>query len=92
MSTPALSKADILVAVQDILARQFELAPAKIVPGARLVQDLDLDSIDWIDMAVALEVETGHRIREEELESIRTIQDVVDVVHRKLHEAPADNP
>ncbi len=39
-------------------------------------------------MAVALESRTGHELREEEMTTIRTVQDVVDVIYTKLHEAP----
>jgi acyl carrier protein len=92
MSRPAPSKTEILDALQAILTEQFALSSAQIVPGARLVQDLDLDSIDWIDMAVALEVETGNRISEEDFQSIQTVQDVVDVVHRQLHAGSPGDP
>lgn len=66
----------------------FGLHVEQIEPGAHLAKDLDLDSIDWIDMAVALEAKTGRELNEREFASIRTVQDVVDVIHRKLHQGP----
>jgi acyl carrier protein len=45
-----------------------------------LIDDLDLDSIDAVDMAVRLEEKTGYRFAEEELRSVTTIQDVVDLI------------
>ena len=88
MTSPAWSKAEVYDRLRDVLVGEFGLRAEQLEPGAHLVNDLDLDSIDWIDMAVALEVQMGRELREAELASIRTIQDVVDVIHRKLHEDP----
>ncbi len=70
--------------LRDVLSGHFGVPTEQIVPSARLLEDLDLDSIDWIDLAVRLEVETGQKLKEGELTSIRTIQDVVDIVHHRL--------
>ena len=86
MTLPALSKAEVYERLRDVLVTEFGLRAEQVEPQAHLVKDLDLDSIDWIDMAVALEVRIGGELQERELASIRTIQDVVDVIHRKLHE------
>lgn len=85
MSVPSASKDEILRTLRDVLSGHFGLRAEQIVPGARLIEELDLDSIDWIDLAVKLEMETGLKMQEAELTSIRTIQDVVDVVHRRLN-------
>jgi acyl carrier protein len=84
MTAPALSKSDVYDRLRDVLVGEFGLSLEQLTPGARLVEDLDLDSIDWIDMAVALETRTGQELDEREFTSIRTLQDVVDVLHRKL--------
>jgi len=86
MTAPAFSKAEVYEQLKDVLVNEFGLRAEQLEPDAHLVKDLDLDSIDWIDMAVALEGRTGQELQERELASIRTIQDVVDVIHRKLHE------
>ena len=88
MTAPAWSKAEVYDRLREVLVGEFGLRAEQLELDAHLVNDLDLDSIDWIDMAVALEVQMGRELRESELASIRTIQDVVDVIHRKLHEAP----
>ena len=88
MRAPAPSKAEVYDRLRDVLIGEFGLRAEQLRPEARLVNDLDLDSIDWIDMAVALEVQLGRELKEQELTSIRTIQDVVDVIHRKLNEDP----
>jgi acyl carrier protein len=86
VTPPALSKAEVYDRLRDVLVSEFGLRAEQIGLEAHLVKDLDLDSIDWIDMAVALEVQMGRELQEREMASIRTIQDVVDVIHRKLHE------
>lgn len=85
MSVPSASKDEILRTLRDVLSGYFGLRAEQVVPSARLFEELDLDSIDWIDLAVKLEMETGLKMQEAELTSIRTIQDVVDVVHRRLN-------
>ena len=88
MSSTAWSKTEVYDRLREVLVDEFGLRAEQLEPEANLVKDLDLDSIDWIDMAVALEVRMGRELREAELASIRTIQDVVDVIYRKLHEDP----
>jgi acyl carrier protein len=79
-----MDKAEILGRVVEVLANSFDLDPGQIQPTSHLFEDLDLDSIDAIDLVVGLEEETGLDVDEEELKSIRIVQDVVDLVHRKL--------
>jgi acyl carrier protein len=64
----------------------FEVPPEKITPDARLSEDLDLDSIDAIDLIVKLQNLTGRKIRAEEFKTVRTIGDVIDRVHGILAE------
>jgi acyl carrier protein len=70
--------------VRDVFQAEFGIAPSDMKPGANLYKDLGLDSIDAIDLAVRLEVETGLKLKALELRSIRTFQDVVDVIWKKL--------
>jgi acyl carrier protein len=70
--------------VRSILCREFELSPDDVLPTSHLIDDLDLDSIDAIDLAVKLEERVGLDLDEEELRTLRLVQDVVDVVYRHL--------
>lgn len=80
------SKQEIYARVVDVLIKSFELDRESLRPDAQLFDDLDLDSIDAIDLVVALEEETGLDVEEEELKAIRSVQDIVDLVHGKLAE------
>jgi acyl carrier protein len=82
-----MTKEEILARVREILAESFELEPDAIRPDAHLIDDLDLDSIDAIDLAVSLEEETGLDVSEDELREIRRVQDVVELIHGRLQSA-----
>lgn len=79
-----LSRDEIYEKVSAYLVEMFEVPPEKIAPEARLFADLDLDSIDAIDLIVQLQNLTGRKIKAEEFKTVRTIQDVVDRVHGLL--------
>lgn len=81
-----VSKEEILSRITDVLVRSFDLNRDEIHPTTHLFEDLDLDSIDAIDLVVGLEEETGLDISEEELVQIRVVQDVVDLVYRRIGE------
>lgn len=65
-----------------ILIDSFEIDESRISPQARLFQDLELDSIDGVDLAIKLQELTGRRIRPEEFKTVRTVSDVVLAVQR----------
>lgn len=65
-----------------ILIDSFEIDASRISPQARLFQDLELDSIDGVDLAIKLQELTGRRIRPEEFKTVRTVSDVVLAVQR----------
>jgi acyl carrier protein len=84
------SKQDIFAQVKSAMVELFELEPDAIQLNAQLIEDLDLDSIDAIDMAARLQQLTGRRVPEEALKSLRTISDVVDLVHEQLTACAAE--
>lgn len=83
----AMDKQHILQEVSDILVKLFDLSPEDIRPEARLYEDLELDSIDAVDMVVHLQKKTGKKIKPEMFKSVRTVQDVVDAVDDLLKSA-----
>ena len=65
----------------------FELDAEQIKPESRLYEDLDLDSIDAVDMVVHLQKRSGKKIKPEDFKAVRTVQDVVDAVERLQQES-----
>jgi acyl carrier protein len=79
-----LSKSEIQAELCKALEELFDLPPEKITPGARLIEDLDLDSIDAVDLMARLQQFTGKRIASAEFKSVRTVSDVVDKIYQRL--------
>ena len=78
------TKEEIFDEVRSILCREFEFTPDEILSTSHLIDDLDLDSIDAIDLAVKLEEQVGLEVEEEDLRELRLVQDVVDLVYAHL--------
>jgi acyl carrier protein len=88
-----MTRAEIYQRITGILVKTFELDPADIRPESRLYEDLDLDSIDAVDMFVELHEVTGRRIDPKVARNIRTVQDIVALVETELSGAgvPVDS-
>ena len=75
---------DILEKLRTILEDTFEIDPARVTPETNLFADLDLDSIDAVDLAIKLQEFTGKRIKPDEFKTVRTVADVIKAVHGLL--------
>jgi len=86
----AYSSPEIMEKVKKILAQEFELEPAQLSPEANLYVDLGLDSLDSVDLVVALEKEFQFKINrerdEEKIRAIRTLTDIVGFIEAKQAE------
>ncbi|MEC4726850.1 acyl carrier protein [Shewanella sp. D64] len=74
------SREQILEALTQILVDDFEIDAEDITPEASLYQDLDLDSIDAVDLVIKLQQMTGKKIKPEEFKAVRTVNDVVTAI------------
>jgi acyl carrier protein len=81
-----VSKSDIAGVLSKYLQDLFDLPAEKITLGARLFDDLDLDSIDAVDLVVKLQEYTGRKISPSEFKSVRTIGDIVDRIYAKVNQ------
>jgi acyl carrier protein len=73
----SMGKDELYTWVVDLLAEMFELDKSELTPESNLYADLDIDSIDAVDLAVKLKQLTGKRMQPEVFKTIRTIADVV---------------
>lgn len=80
------TREEILKEISAVLADEFECDPSQLTPEARLFEDLDLDSIDAVDLVVRLQQQTGIKVEAEDFKSIRTLGDVAGVIERLLAE------
>ncbi len=80
-----LTRDEINSAVREVVGEMFGIAPGEISPGDHLAEDLDLDSMDAVDLVVDLKLRTGVKLVETDIKSVETIQDVIDVTYEKVH-------
>lgn len=76
-------KEEIKNKIDKVLENEFEIAPENLNPGAALFSDLELDSLDVVDLIVALEKEFQIKIRTEEAQGfrdVRTLEDLYNTV------------
>ncbi|HEY6644554.1 acyl carrier protein [Povalibacter sp.] len=73
---------EILERVRATLVDLFELDPAVIAPQARLADDLEIDSIDVVDLMEQVRWFTGRKVTPEDFRSVRTVADLIAVVRR----------
>jgi acyl carrier protein len=72
--------------VDEILVEGFEIEPELLRPEAHLAKDLGLDSLDGVDLVVALEKKFACRIEEGEARAMSTLQDIYDSVRKHVGE------
>ncbi len=75
-----MQQEDIYELIKSALIELFEIDAAEINLEASIAEDLDLDSIDAVDLIVHLQRQTEIKIKPEEFKSVRTVRDVVEVV------------
>lgn len=79
-----MNRDEIISRLKLILSETFEVDTAGVTETTHLFNDLDLDSIDAVDLAIRLQELTGKRIRPEEFKNVRTVGDVIHTVETLL--------
>ena len=72
--------------VTEVLERLFEIDPEDIRLESKLYEDLDIDSIDAVDLVIELKKITGKKIQPEDFKAVRTVGDIVNQVVKLLNE------
>jgi len=68
--------------VKDIIVEQLGVNADEVVPAASFIDDLGADSLDTVELVMALEEEFGVEIPDEDAENIKTVQDAVDYINK----------
>ena len=79
---------DVADGLREIMAARLGLPPEQLVPEARLVEDLGLDSLDAVELAISVERKFDIEVPEEELTKLKTVADMVALVQSRLKQAP----
>jgi acyl carrier protein len=74
------TREEIFNVLREALVELFEIPAEQVVPAAHLYTDLEIDSIDAIDLLDHIKRETGYKLAAENFRTVRTVQDVVDAV------------
>ena len=80
-----MTDAEIEKTIKEILSADFDVDAASITPETNLFTDLDLDSIDAVDLVVRLQQETGKKVEPAQFKKIRTFGDVVAAVSKLVN-------
>lgn len=78
------NKDEIFSVLKDALVELFEIDPDRIKLSANIYEDLEIDSIDAIDLAEHLRKKTGVRMEAADFKSVRTLEDIVEIIAKHL--------
>lgn len=76
---------EIEATIKKILVEDFEVDEAQLKPETNLFTELDLDSIDAVDLVVRLQQETGKKVNPEDFRTLRTLRDVTQAVAKLVN-------
>lgn len=79
-----MTKEVIIEKIDAFLIDEFEVETEELVPGANLKDSVGLDSLDFVDLVVAVESNFGVKLVGEDFVNIVTLQDFYDLIERKL--------
>ena len=79
-----MSKDEIFEILKKALVELFEIDESKVVPEAKIYEDLQIDSIDAIDLVDYVKKNTGYKLMPDDFKNIQTLGDIVDAVAAKL--------
>jgi len=85
-----VSREDVFNTLRDTLVELFEIDPERVTPQAHLYTDLEIDSIDAIDLIDHVRRQTGHKLEANDFRTVRTVEDVVQAILVK-QSAPASD-
>ena len=75
-----MSREDIVTIVNDFLIDEFELKEDQLIPDAKMKEDLDIESLDFVDIAVIIEKEFGLKVTSEDMVKIIKLEDLYNFI------------
>lgn len=84
-----MNQQEIISRINAFMVEDFEVDETAITPDADLKATLDLDSLDYIDLVVAIEQNFGFKVKPEDFQTMTTIQDFYNYVFTRMEAANA---
>lgn len=79
-----MTKDVIIKTVNDFLIDEFELDPILLKPEAHLINDLEIESLDFVDIVVIIEKDFGFKVKNEDMVNLRTLSDLYDYIETQV--------
>ncbi len=76
--------ADLLEKVKNLIVEELAVDPSEVTAEASFIEDLGADSLDVVELVMAMEEEFDLEIPDEDAEKIETVQDAVDYLENKI--------
>jgi acyl carrier protein len=83
MEKPMSAEKSIEQRVKAIITEQLGVNPDQVTPDAKFIEDLGADSLDTVELVMALEEEFGQEIPDEEAEKLQSVGDVIKYIEEK---------
>ena len=80
-----MTKQEIIDKLNSLLVEEFEIEQDLLRPEASLKDDLEIDSLDFVDVVVLINDEFGFRPATEEMKNLKTLQDFYDFIEKSLN-------
>ncbi|MFT3739413.1 MAG: phosphopantetheine-binding protein [Breznakibacter sp.] len=79
-----MQRGEIVGIVNQFLVEEFEIEESALVPGAFLVQDLGIESLDFVDIVVIIEQKFGFKVTREEIVNVKTLEDMYNYIAERV--------
>jgi acyl carrier protein len=79
-----MEKEKIIEIIDDFLVEELEIEEDLIAPAAKIKDDLGIESLDFVDIAVVIEKEFGFKVKGEDMVDVRELQDLYDFIYNYL--------
>jgi len=78
-----MEKVEIIEIVNNFLIEEFELEAEDLTPDAHLMNDLEIESLDFVDIVVIIEKDFGFKVKNEDLTNLRTLDDLYNYIYNQ---------
>ena len=79
-----MQREEIVKIINQFLVEEFEIEESALVPEALLIQDLGIESLDFVDIVVIIEQEFGFKVTREEMADVKTLEDMYQYIAKRV--------